>query len=734
MANSTQVTAGQLPLDTMALHAFVQEITEAIEHVALAALWGPNSTLAWSQPFQNAGAEASRCVPPVRDGEFERCKVDVGDGYTAFHFPLICKNIEGCVFTLVIYSVDPPDLRSVSFAIDSVLTCLARQIDVDCMLSTTKLVAEASPATGEFSRALDAVAHAEDLQQALSALVAACKSEHSLEGVAIALPARRLLAISDSSRFSGSLVKMLLAKLQAPLEKQRRVISATISLSDGHDGFLVAAPIIRNRKSIEGITFVVGTEADPALSSLVRAVANRLSTVAAATASQPVPLTRFELIARMDEVLAAQPTLPHSFMYFDMDKMHTVNDAFGFSGGDRALATFRRILLDSAGANDSIGHLGSDRFAMFLPGASGDTAVSKAMQILRFLHQEVIDDGKKSINLSASAGIVDTEAATHGAEDMLILAEVASRGAQDRGGNQCALFQDIDSSIIQRRSDVDKVGFVQMALIENQFQLHAQRIQPITLESGQKFELLARLNCDDAQSRSPAEFLSAAERYQLMAALDRWVINSALASIAGAESSLEVNLSTFSINVSAQSLQDSSFVDFVESRIAETGVAPDTLCFELTETSLVRYLDRAERFVHRLQRLGCQVALDDFGTGYSSFAYLKTLPVNYLKIDGAFVRDLLESDLSKAIVESVVKIADVIGAQTVAEHVENPMVQSWLKQAGVHFVQGFAVHRPEPFDGLLAKMDASECLFPDDTNLDLRLDTQAYPTLAKPMI
>ena len=217
-----------------------------------------------------------------------------------------------------------------------------------------------------------------------------------------------------------------------------------------------------------------------------------------------------------------------------------------------------------------------------------------------------------------------------------------------------------------------------------------------------------------------------------MAALDRWVINSALTSIASANNSLEVNLSTFSINVSAQSLQDNSFIDFVESRIAETGVSPDTLCFELTETSLVRYLDRAERFVHRLQRLGCQVALDDFGTGYSSFAYLKTLPVNYLKIDGAFVRDLLENDLSKAIVESVVRIADVIGAQTVAEHVENPMVQSWLKQAGVHFVQGFAVHRPEPFDGLLAGMDGAECLFPDDTNLDLRLDTQAYPTLAKP--
>ena len=161
-----------------------------------------------------------------------------------------------------------------------------------------------------------------------------------------------------------------------------------------------------------------------------------------------------------------------------------------------------------------------------------------------------------------------------------------------------------------------------------------------------------------------------------MAALDRWVINSALASLAGAENTLEISLATFCINVSAQSLRDDSFVDFIEARIAESGVPPDTLCFEITETSLVRHIERAQRFVQRFQRLGCQVALDDFGTGYSSFAYLKTLPVNYLKIDGSFVRDILGNDLSKAIVNAVVNIADVIGAQTVAEHVESEMVQA----------------------------------------------------------
>ncbi|MBT8100135.1 MAG: EAL domain-containing protein, partial [Gammaproteobacteria bacterium] len=161
--------------------------------------------------------------------------------------------------------------------------------------------------------------------------------------------------------------------------------------------------------------------------------------------------------------------------------------------------------------------------------------------------------------------------------------------------------------------------------------------------------------------------------------------------------------------------------DFIESRIAETGLPPDILCFELTETSLVRYIDRAQRFVHRLQRLGCQVALDDFGTGYSSFAYLKNLPMDYLKIDGTFVRDVLESSLSKCIVSAVADIASVIGAQTVAEHVENEMIRAWLKDAGVHFVQGFAVHKPEPLDGVLAKLDSLADAFDTDlSSIDLR--------------
>ncbi|MEL7185821.1 MAG: bifunctional diguanylate cyclase/phosphodiesterase [Pseudomonadota bacterium] len=725
MTSKPRTAAGPLHLEDLAMHAFVHEIVEAVENIAAAAVWTADGSLAWSQVFQSSAADV--LPSPNESGKCpsEPVKVNIGHGYAAYHFPLDCENVPGCVFTLVIYGVDPPNLKSVSFAISSMLACLSRQIDVDCMLMTTRLVeTEPAPPT-HFAKELETLASTKDLAGALQRVVDACLSEHDLDGVAVALPAQRILTVATSPRFKKASVSTLLAKLQQPLQKKPKFISATVTLNDGSDGQLLAAPVVRNKNAMLGIVFAISGTPDAKVSTLVRMLANRVSMIATPVAADAKLRTRFELVSIVEETIAAQPTLPHSLMYFDTDKMHTINDAFGYSGGDRALTAFRRILRDSAGSNDCVAHLGGDRFAVFMPGASGDTALAKADQILRLLSQETIEDDRKSINLSASAGVVDINAASKGAEDMLILAEVAARSAQERGGNQSALFQDIDSSIIQRRSDVDKVGFLQMALIENQFILHAQRIQSLTGESGQKFELLARLNTKDAPNRSPAEFLSAAERYQLMSALDRWVINSALGSLARAENPLEVSLSTFAINVSAQSLQDDSFVEFIESRIAETGVAPDTLCFEITETSLVKHLDRAQRFVHRLQRLGCRVALDDFGTGYSSFEYLKTLPANYLKIDGAFVRDLLQNDLSKAIVSAVVSIAGVIGAQTVAEHVENEMVLAWLKEAGVDFVQGFVVHKPEPFDGVLEAMDTVPLLFETADQLDLRVDAKA---------
>lgn len=721
MCAEIAISSSKLVLDEQAVAAFVKEIAQSVHNTALACIHDRSGRSIWQQSYQSGAPQVGDCAPAINEMQTEPVKRSLGHGNFAFDFPLQCANVEQCVFTIVVYTLDPPSLASVAFQVSQMLNCIARQIDLDATLSTTTINAKHLQQPPPAKDIANDVSSDGSVASMIQSIVDRGYAECNVECIAAVMPASQTTAVACKNSFDQSSINDLVMRLHEPLGCKRRVITARITLADGKERRVVCAPILSKQQSIDGVAVLIAKELAPSDSKIVRLVANKIAKIRQSRPSQSKLLDRFELVAKINNVLNVQSTLTHSLMYFDADKMHTINDAFGYSGGDRALSMFRRILVDSAGANDAVAHLGSDRFAMFLPGASGDTAHAKATQVLQFLTQESIDDSAKSINLSASAGVVDTIAAAKGAEDMLVLSEVAARGAKERGGNQCALFQDIDSSIIQRRSDVDKVGFLQMALIENKFVLHAQCIEAINADAGQKYELLARLDAEGGADSSPAQFLSAAERYQLMSVLDRWVINSALTSISSAENTLETSLAVFCINVSAQSLQDDTFVDFIEARIAESGVPPDTLCFELTETSLVRYIERAQRFVHRLQRMGCLIALDDFGTGYSSFAYLKTLPVNFLKIDGSFVRDVLENDLSKAIVNAVVSIADVIGAQTVAEHVENPMVQAWLKQAGVHFVQGFVVHRPEPLSIVLEGMDGLPGIFDGDSHsIDLR--------------
>ena len=450
-----------------------------------------------------------------------------------------------------------------------------------------------------------------------------------------------------------------------------------------------------------GSVHLFDASGNKSLSKLSRQVSTRLAQWLSRTVQASRLLTRSELLDAIAAVRRREPDLLSSLAYIDADKVHAINDAFGFSAGDRALEILGDVLCEQSGPRAIVAHLTSDRFAVFMPGTDSDKAIAATQRLLRQYSLESIDDEHRSISLSASAGIASMNDVQENPEDLLIVAEVAARAAKERGGNQFAMHQDVDNSVIQRRSDVDKVGFLQMALIEDRFMLFAQKIAPLLSDGTVKYELLTRMEDENNVISHPGEMLSAAERYHMMTALDRWVINNALTSLANAENSLEVNLCTFCINVSAQSLSDDSFLDHIETRIAETGIAADTLCFEITETSLVRNIDCAQRFISRLQRLGCKVALDDFGTGYSSFAYLKNLPVNFLKIDGSFVRDMLESPLSRAIVASIVNIASVTGATTVAEHVESDAISVALRELGVDYAQGFAVHRPEPLAGVL---------------------------------
>lgn len=705
MDDSNREVGEDLVLDDQVIAVYAREIHECVADVADLIIFDQAGTPRWglvsqTNPVLMSDAEQLDTMDLRRPA-----KRKLDQNKVAYDFPLLQDDMPPLLLRLIVHTLDPSSLSYVSDAIAPALECLSRQIRIDTSLTMKSLVTAEKSRSNNLVTNLNAANPNGSFDENVRMLVDIFRETVGCPHVSVYLPDRKKLFISSDDPDLTTFLEALAEKLFAVQEMKKKAISVKIKLPNGKNHIATCVPLVRSQRQSEGLVLLIDRTKMSEHTGALRMLSAKVISLPENGSATSSLLGRTDILASIDRALDVHSPLSNTLAYFDVDKMHAINDAFGYSNGDRALAKFGEVLIDCAGSNDVAAHLGGDRFALFMPGASSDTGVPKVEQILRQFSHESIEDASKSLRFSASAGIATTDSSAKGGEELLILAEVAARGAQDRGGNQCATYQGNDASIIQRRSDVDKVGFLQMALIEDRFTIFAQKIEPINADGIRKFELLIRLFDESVENGNAHQFLKAAERYQMMAALDRWVVNSALETLSNADNALEVNLSCFCINVSAQSLQDDTFVDYIEARIADSNIPPEILCFEITETSLVRYIDRAQRFVNRIQRLGCQVALDDFGTGYSSFAYLKTLPVDILKIDGSFIRDLLECDLSNTIVSSVVKMAQDIGAMTVAEHVENALIRARLKELGVHYAQGFAVHRPEALENVLENLN-----------------------------
>ena len=396
--------------------------------------------------------------------------------------------------------------------------------------------------------------------------------------------------------------------------------------------------------------------------------------------------------------------LDHAICYIDLDLFKVVNDSSGHAAGDELLRQIAEVLRARLRRHDVLARLGGDEFGVLLTGCD----VAKAAQIAESLRDAVVayrfawED--KLHQVSASVGVAPISAASGDLSDVMRAVDLACYSAKESGRNAVRVATPGDQELAARQGEIDWVARLRHALKEDRFALFGQEIRTLAGRTrGLHCEVLVRMRDEEGDLVSPAAFLPAAERFRLMPELDRWVITQTLRLLAPLQGRAGIEDCVVNLNISGQTLGDRGVLDFVVDAISSSGVAPGCLCFEITETAAIGNLTAAMRVMGVLRGMGCRFALDDFGSGLSSFAYLKNLPVDYLKIDGAFIRGLAVDPADRAMVASINEVAHALGIRTIGECVENEEVRAELKRMAVDCAQGYHIARPEPLQALVAR-------------------------------
>jgi diguanylate cyclase (GGDEF)-like protein len=413
-------------------------------------------------------------------------------------------------------------------------------------------------------------------------------------------------------------------------------------------------------------------------------------------------------------IASAAESAPHSILYLDIDRLHVVNETFGMHVGDDVIASVAQCVAKAAESPALSARISGDRLAALIPNVSMEAATAVAERIRIAASAIVARPGQGSFEVSVCIGVAPVGRSENALAHALATAEIACKAAKDRGRNRVEVFQDSDQSIIRRHTDILVINKLREALVHDSFRLDAQPILPLRGNYGHpRFELLIRMIGDRGEVIPPGKFLSSAQRYQLMPTVDRWVVRRACELLSEHKAAVGEDIARFALNLSGQSLQDETFLPFVVDTIKNSGLAPNALCFELTETATMGNLERAQLFMRALQDLGCQFALDDFGTGVSSLAYLKDLSVDYLKIDGSFVRDSIINTRSESMIKAIAQLAKVMCIETVAEYVETDVLRARMADLGVDYGQGFAMGKPLPLENLLKELAVFEATLND---------------------
>jgi diguanylate cyclase (GGDEF)-like protein/PAS domain S-box-containing protein len=477
----------------------------------------------------------------------------------------------------------------------------------------------------------------------------------------------------------------------APVNLSRRALLLSRSNGSERSIELSASPIRNSARELIGAVVLLHDVTE------MRGLARQMSYQATHDALTGL-VNRPEFERRLEEAIESghRGDGQHVLCYLDLDRFKLVNDTSGHIAGDSMLREVAKLLRDAVRDSDTVGRLGGDEFGLLLIGCPLEKARQIADDLTRAVgdHRFVWRD--KIYNIGVSIGLVEISRESGTLEELLAAADTACYVAKRQGSGHVAVYSARDEALARHTGEIQWLQRLQSALKDNRFHLYHQVIVPAHGEdSGPAMEVLVRLEDEAGHELLPGEFMRAAERYRLMGLVDRWVVQTTLAAIGRGAIPVAAKRSV-AINISGQTLGDLQFLEFVVECLDSTGVAPGQVCFEITESAVIANLDHARRFVGVLHGMGCQFALDDFGSGVGSFSNLKNLPLDYLKIDGSFMRNLARDSVNQAMVTAMIKLARTLNFKVIAEQVEDAAAVEAARRMGVDYLQGYAIGRPQP--------------------------------------
>ena len=563
----------------------------------------------------------------------------------------------------------------------------------------------------------DNIEHLEEGQQALGQLVHNC-ADYLDVGMAALICRDRNLELHEINRNEAPdnphhLLDLLKTEIYDRVESQ---ISPLVlneldkwdrrRLLDNREENLIAYPVIDDYGTAIGLLAVVARQelhtfsnGDRNLLEVMAKKASRIIHTHHDSLTGLINRSGFEstLVATMQNTRSNNAE--HCILHVDIDQLHVINDLMGYQEGDALIRRVARAMRKRLRDSDCLARLGGDEFGVLLTNCSMDQAYDIALDINAAIRELEVLSANRQLSVTASVGIASMTRETEGIVGLLASAEIACKTAKENSREGIQAYKPDNTTLVRRSEEIEWLGRVQMALRDDAFDLYAQPVVPIIDDSSPlHFEILLRMHGENGEPLTPNVFMPAAERYQMMPMIDRWVIRNSLRFLRKNWQKVEKESPVFCINLSGQSLTNPGFYSFIRDEILASGLEPANICFEITETAAISNVDDAINLMEALRGMGCRFSLDDFGAGLSSFGYLKRLPVDYLKIDGSFIREVTSDEVSRSMVQAFCSIGQTMGLNIVAEFVSDTSAITLLRDIGVDFAQGFGIGKPVPIE------------------------------------